>query len=189
MMALFGPKVRRLNAADYHEVLELYSTFFQTDEFFVTQFKGKDVKDSISKYWGPDILMVLNYGICHGLFVKGKLVAMQLSFDIQDWRNNHKDTFYHLFTTEENASSEWCDYLLDMIRQLKQHVIYTMAVCVTESTAYDEAIYQCVGALLHEKGDRFTYVSDPSTLDECSSFVRIGYSLTEYGDLMFVKKL
>lgn len=188
-MALFGPKVRKLNAADYHEVLELYSIFFQTDEFFVTQFKGKDVKDSICKYWGPDILMVLNYGICHGLFIKGKLRAMQLSIDIQDWKNNHKDTFYHLFATEEDASNEWCNYLLDMIKQLQQHVIYTMALCHTEGISYDEAVYQCIGALLHEKGDRYAYVGDPSTLEECSCFTRIGYSLTECGDLIFVKKV
>ena len=93
------------------------------------------------------------------------------------------------FPTEEDESGEWCDYLLNMIKQLKQHVIYTMAVCSYEGTSYDDAIVQCVGALLNEKGDRFAYVSDPSTLEECSSFVRIGYQLTECGDMMFVKKL
>lgn len=156
MFGLNNYNIRKLTVDDAKDAAVLYAYVVRYDDYFKRVFGKSSVELEVLRKFSPDVMNAIKYGQCYGAFVKGKLVGVLFSFNLIDWKNNHKQEYNHVFDGDDN----FINSVLEFFSMQNTDVSYVFAVGVDEQFRCKGIATKLIKTLCKDYGDKFTIVSD-----------------------------
>lgn len=178
-------KMRKLTEADAQDAAMLYAFSSKNDEYFIELFGVNNVVQSVLEKFSCDVYNAIVHGCSIGAFYKDQLVGIILSFNITDWRNNHRREYEHVFQTDD----DFVNTVKEFLKSQKTDILYVFAVCVSEDWRCKGIATNLITELCNKYVKRFSIVSDAYTYVALPMWLSNEFLETQINDVNFVYRL
>ena len=154
--------VKKLHLTNLDDAMSLFARCCEKDPYYQRLFGTADAYIDIKSSFRPDVENAILSGIALGYFKDRELVGLLLAINVNDWRNNHLDSYMHLFQSDRDIAEVWYQDIKTVFKNENSNLIYIFQLVVDEHMRMRKIATKLLESLLWKYGRKFTIFSDLS---------------------------